>query len=320
MTLARRAFWTWAVVLAIVAGAACGGSGDDDGSAGDTTPEAGGMTSVAGGAGDDATDEADDEASPTPHGSSSDDVSVSADPGSAVVVLDGDTLVYEASGSLSYTCRIEGERAAVNFQTSEGHDFLLQAAIVDGEWVGNATLAPGGENVRYSISLQTDGEFRVGEGVLTFDGTSTFTEIGDELDTARDVDTSMEVNCASPTGGEDASAEIDGETYVFPADGAQSYDCEVADDQFSVTINRLGRDNMQLSLDARQDEGAGGWLGNVTVIVDDDTYISTIPADGTGLTIEGKSISYTGDFERRTRGDSSQQPADIPGSAMVTCP
>jgi hypothetical protein len=160
----------------------------------------------------------------------------------------------------------------VNFETGDGHDLLVQAGILDGEWVTNITFSPRDDNVRYSISAPGDGDLRVSKSTLTYVGTAEFTEIGNDLDSARDVDASIEVNCASPGGGEEASAEIGGETYVFPVSGAQSYECGIGTDNFRIVINRLGRDDIQLSLGARQDEGAGGWLGNVSVVVGEVTY------------------------------------------------
>ncbi len=307
-----------AATMAVVAG--CGGGGNDDASK--FAPASGASDSPAGddGGSSGATEPSGSNAAPTSDAAArpSGDVSVSAGAGEAVVEADGDTLTYASSGSIYYTCDVGSDRIQVNYQTASGHDLLIRASYREGAWGGSITFSPGGgENVRYSATLPKDGELVAGDGVLRYTGNTTFTVIGQDLETARDVAATIEVNCGS--GGEDATAEIDGQTFTFPASGAQSFDCEVSADAFSVTINRLAVDNLQLSLEARQDAGAGGWLGNVTVISGDDTYTSTLSADGEGLEVSGSTITYSGTFKHNTKTNRSLN-EEVDGSAMVTCP
>jgi hypothetical protein len=253
---------------------------------------------------------------PTRGSGNTEDLSVSAAPGQAVVDVDGKNIVYESAGSSNYTCDIDSERIQVNFQTAEGHDLLIQGGLINGELRANITFTEGGDelNRNHSASSPNDGELQIGDDALRYEGTVAILEDFD-IETSRDVDAGIEVNCA--TAGGDPSAEIDGQTFVFEISGAQSFDCEITDENtFEVRVNRLGLDDLQLSFDGRPE--GDGVIGNVTIISGEDTYIATLfGVQPEGLVIEGSTITYTGPFEHTVDRESQ---AEVEGSATATCP
>lgn len=238
---------------------------------------------------------------------------LTAEPGAAWAEVDGSRLEYTAAGSVNYVCDIGPDRIQVNFQTNEGQNLLLQAALQGGAWVGQLTFAPaGGESVQYSAGLPDGADpMVIGEDALSFEGT--VSKVVDyDLANATDTRASVAINCAAAAAsGEEASAEIDGTTYTFPASGAQSFDCTVTDDSLDVRINRLSLDGLQLELSAGRD--ADAWLGAVVVYAPEGTFTSTLSPDGAGLTIDGSTVDYQGTFTGGPAGD-------VTGSVSVTCP
>ena len=303
-----------AISVILVAGAACGGSNKAD-----TSPSAGATSAAEGGTPADGNAQSNPTTSSasgsqvTPASGGSEDVALTTDPGRATVTVDGETLTYESAGSIYYTCNIESDTIQINYQTPEGHDFLIRGSLQSGGWVGQITFTKGGgANDRYQAAAPGDGELTVSGDAASYTGAVQHME-GFDLNTAQDVDATIAVNCA--TAGGDPQAEIDGQTYVFPASGAQSFDCEISEDAFRVVINRLATDDLQLSLEAKRT--AGDWLGNVTVISGDDNYVSVITGAGEGLDISGSTIAYSGTFDHTKN---RQPEGKVEGSATATCP
>jgi hypothetical protein len=296
--------------------AACGGGSDDDSDDQQAQPTAQSEPTATTAGDDDVepTASADDGAS-SDEGSSG-DVAVTAGPGQTQVDVDGQTILYESAGSIYYTCDIGSDAIQVNYQTGEGQDFLLQASRQSGDWAGSLTFkeasAEPGEG--YGATLPADGDLQVGEGALSYVGTVTRTTDFGGGD-SEDLEASISINCESAGG--DASAEIGGETFVFPASGAQSFECEITDENtFRVQINRLSLDGLQLTFDGRPE--GDGVIGNVSIASGDDRYTATLfGSPPEGLAVEGSTITYTGPFEHSV--DREVQ-GEVEGTATATCP
>jgi hypothetical protein len=307
------------LAMTMALGVACGGDGDDESADEQAQPTAARADPTAATSGDsdeEPTTSRDDDEDAASNGASVGDVSVAADPGQAVVEVDGRTILYESAGSSNYICDIESDRIQVNFQTADGHDLLIQGGVLNDEVTANITFTEGGDgpNQSHSATSPNDGELEVGADALRYEGTVTIVEDFD-IETSRDAQAVIEVNCASAGG--DATAEIDGETFVFQASGAQSYECEITDENtFTVRINRLSRDDLQLSFDGRPE--GDGVIGNVNIISGDDNYTATLfGAEVEGLVIEGATITYTGTFEHTANGEPQ---GEVQGTATATCP
>jgi hypothetical protein len=277
-----------------------------------------GITGCGGDAAPDDQEPAAEEAEPPDTGEGSGRVSLgepplTADPGSAWAEVEEARLDYRSAGSLNYVCDVTPDHLQVNFQTNDGQDLLLQASLQGDRWVGQLTFAGAGEGTtQFSAVLPDDADpMVVGDGAVSFEGT--VSKVVDyDLANATDVSASVAVNCAPAAGsGEEATAELGGSTYSFPASGAQSFDCTVSDESLDVRINRLAVDGLQLEISARVD--GEKWIGAVVVSAPEGTFTSTLSPDGAGLTVEGPTVDYTGTFTGGPSGDAT-------GSVSVTCP
>jgi len=257
---------------------------------------------------------------PTPTTSSSDSsgggsgggagaVTRTTEPGQALVEVDGETIIYRAAGSIFYSCDILDDRITVNFQTSDGHDLLIQGGQQAGGWVANLNFkAAGAGNVQYGATIPVDADaFGLGDSALSFEGTVSRIKDFDVANAER-VPATIAVNCASPGG--DPTAKIGDESYVFRLSGAQSVQCDVTPNQFEVRIDRLSTDGLQLEAQGRQQSGA--WLGSFTVYSGNERFTSTFVSIGTGLDIEGTTLRYEGTF-------TSASGEEKEGSISVTC-
>jgi hypothetical protein len=104
---------------------------------------------------------------------------------------------------------------------------------------------------------------------------------------------------------------VDGETYLFPASGAQSITCSISAGEVDITINRLGRDNLQLAVDMR--DGPDDWIGSVFIITPDGNFSVTLSGEAEGFLIDGDTVTYEGPIET----DGGEQ---VEASVSVTCP
>lgn len=234
---------------------------------------------------------------------------LSAAPGQVWVEVGGERLEYTTNGSLYVECTITSEQVVVNLQTADGQDFLLQGSDQAGDWFVNMTFSTaGGESNRYSSeSASASGTYTIGDGALSYEGT-VVEVVGFDVENAEDLDARLAVNCASPGG--DPTATVGGETYTFPFSGAQSVQCEVASEAIDIEVNRLATEGLQLGIDVRIQNGE--WLGTITVYRSEGNLSSPIPPDGTGLTVDGTSVSYMGTFE-------GPDGAQLDGTVEVTC-
>lgn len=240
------------------------------------------------------------------------ELTVTTDPGSATVVVDGETIDYVlGSGSIHYTCDIGQEVIVVNFQTGDGHDLLIQGALQPTGWVAtiNFKSADDENNAQYGATIPTNADaFGLGDNALSFEGTVSRMEDFDPS-TTEDLPATIAVNCGSAGG--DPMATIGGEDFVFPLSGAQSVTCDVADDAFEVRINRLAIDDLQLEAQGRQD--GDNWVGAMVVYAGEERFTSPLPQDGAGIEIDGSTLTYSGTFESADGQESE-------GSLTVTCP
>jgi hypothetical protein len=239
-----------------------------------------------------------------------------ADPGQAVVEVDGEQIVYEATGSQYYTCEVTGDRITINYQTPEGNNFNVQATMQGDGWVGSVSFSPAGGDtiVGYSATIPTDGTLGLGEGAMSFEGTASRIEDYD-FETQRDVSALIAVNCEPPGG--NPTATVGGKEFVFELSGA-NVSCAVSDDDVEVYIDRQV-DNLHLQIDIRTE--AQGWIGGVNIIDGDESYYATIfTGDGTdeGLVIDGSTVSYEGTFVHTSSTDPDLE-EELEGSATATC-
>ena len=292
--------------------AACGG--DDDASDAADAGDASLAPSDDGGDASDAGDNSDRGDASTPSAGSDagggvvlGEPNLTSDPGVVWVEVGGERLEYTMAGSINVECNVAADRVVVNLQ-SNGHDFLVQGSPQTGDWFLNMTFAPGGDNTKYSAdSMSGAGTFTVGDGTLSYEGTVSRV-VDFDLQNAEDVDARVAVNCASPGG--DPTAEVGGETFVFPLSGAQSVTCDVGPEALEIRVNRLSIDGLQLELQGTFD--GERWVGAATIYTNDGNYSSPLPLDGTGLTIDGTSVTYDGTFGSPA-GD------EVDGSVSVTC-
>lgn len=298
MRVHRRAPITFALAALLLTGA-CGG-GDDDSSDSATDDALSGQTGVeAGDDGDDLVAVGDVVVG---------EPTLTAEPATAWAEVDGERLEYAAAGSIHFNCAISDQQVTVNFQTAEGHDFLLQGAPQDDTWFLNTTFAPGGTNDRFTVdSLSGLGRFVIGDGTLSYEGT--VNRIVDfDVANAEEADARIAVNCESAGG--DPTATVGGETFVFPLSGAQSVTCDVSATAIDVSVNRLALEGLQLTLSATDQDGQ--WVGAAVVYTADGNFTSTLPPDGSGLTLDGTSVTYAGSFETPDGGE-------VDGTVDITC-
>lgn len=238
------------------------------------------------------------------------------DSGQAVVDVEGDQIVYTASGSQFYTCEITTDRITISYQTPEGHNFSVQASDQGDGWIGNVSFNPAeGETiVGYGAQIPTDGTLGIGDNAISFDGTASRIEDFD-FETQRDVEASIAVNCEPPGG--NPTATIGGTEYEFVLSGA-NISCAVSDEMVEVYIDRQV-DDLHLQIDLRPE--GDGVIGGVNVIDGDDSYYATIwSGDGSdqGLVIEGSTVTYAGTFVHTSSVDPDLE-EELEGSATATC-
>ena len=320
----RTRVGTWAV-LAIVGSAAlqagCGGDGglgdgspfdqvadqDETGADGDTGGDAGGGVGA------------------VPGALAAGPVTVSAEPGHAVVTVDGRTIDHTASDTGgSFNCTFSDDVVALAV-TSEFGSMTLTADRVDDGWIGRFTAdSDEGEDdswIQYSAQ-PFDGAFGLDmdANTLSYEGTAVRQDrvamSEGEMDTPT-VQVTVAVNC----GIEPASFEVGGEAFTFPLFAADSTTCQVAPpDSIDVTINYLATENRQLQFDVRPD--GDGVIGGVYVIDGDDRWssvISTLEGTADGLSFDGSTVTYTGTFEHTSDSDPDLS-EELEGTAVVTCP
>ena len=115
------------------------------------------------------------------------------DPAEAVLTVDGETIMYappDPDDTRLFTCDLGTERITVNLQTPDGHDLLVQVAVVDtGEWAGSIVAKSRDSDRNYqgkrtyaSEAFAVDGQYMTFAGPFEYylegDPTS-FTDAGE---------------------------------------------------------------------------------------------------------------------------------------------
>lgn len=237
-------------------------------------------------------------------------VTQTAAPSTGWVEVDGQRFEIEAVGSVNYRCEVLEDSITVNFQqTASGNELTLQGRVLDGQWNANLTFAPaGGTQVSYGATIGFDeGELGLGAAEVSYEGALNRIEDYDVAN-AEQVQGTLAVNCAEPGGG--TTAEIGGESFTFPFSGANSLTCAIAANEVEVLIGQMQPEFSQLQVDVREE--GDGLFGAALVTAGDVTYSSFVPMDGTGLVIDGNTLTYEGTFTTPTD-------EEVAGSISVFC-
>ncbi len=252
-------------------------------------------------------------------------VTVSAEPGHAVVTVDDLTIDHtanEVGGGFRCTFSDEGISLEVN---SAFGSMTLGAMPVDDGWIGRFTADSdeGDADSWIQYSAQPfDGELGIDDdaNTLSYVGTAVRQDrkamADGDMDTPT-VDVTVAVNC----GIEPATLEVGSETFTFPLFEADSMICQVtAPDSIDITINYLSTENRQLQFDVRPD--GDGVIGGVFVIDGVSRWSSVISTRGgtaDGLSFDGSTVTYTGTFEHTSDTDADLS-EEVEGTAVGTCP
>ena len=322
----RTRVGTWAV-LAIVGSAAlqagCGGGGLDvgDGSPFDQVAEqndaAGGA--VSGGDGDLGGVAA------VPGALAAGPVTVFAEPGHALVTVDGRTIDHTANETGGvFRCSFADEGIAFEVNSDFGA-MTLTLSPADEGWFGRFTADSdeGDADSWIQYSAQPfDGELGIDNdaNTLSYVGTAVRQDrkamADGDMDTPT-VDVTVAVNCGIAP----ATLEVGGETFTIPLFEADSQTCQVAaPDSIDIMINYLGTQDRQLQFDVRPD--GDGLIGGVHMMDGDDRWssvISTGSGSADGLSFDGSTVTYTGTFEHTSESDPDLS-EEAEGTAVVTCP
>lgn len=295
------------VAVAVMAMAACGG--DDD-----ATPDVGGDAGdLVDDAADDAAEVVDDvgEAAEELEGGAGsfevlDAPTVTADPGTAVVEVDGQRLEYRFVGSVNPTCDISPDYVQINVQSADGYSMSMIVSNLTGGWTGSLTAVGEETNVAYGSGF-VGGRVGIGADAVSYEGPIDKVVDRDILN-PETMDGTVAVNCATPGG--DPTATLGDQAFAFPVSGAQSFECEVGADAFEIRVNRLAVDGLQLEMQGRDD--GTQWIGAVVVYTSDGSWTGQLPPDGAGLTVEGAAVTFEGTFI-------GPDGAEVSGSAAATC-
>ena len=252
-------------------------------------------------------------------------VTVVAEPGHAVVTVDGRTIDHTANEmGGAFRCTMSDERIAVEVNSEFG-TMTLSADPVDDGWIGRFTADSdeGGADSWIQYSAQPfDGELGIDTDAqtLSYVGTAVRQDRNAMADGDMDtptVDVTVAVNCGIAP----ATLEVGAETFTFALFGADSMTCQVTPpDAIDITINYLATENRQVQFDVRPD--GDGIIGGVYVNDGDDRWssvISTGSGSADGLSFDGSTVTYTGTFEHTSDTDPDLS-EEVEGTAVVTCP
>ena len=252
-------------------------------------------------------------------------VTVFAEPGHAVVTVDGhaiDHTANEAGGA--FRCTVSDERIALEVNSEFGTMTLTADPTNDG-WIGRFT-ADSDEGdadswIQYSAQPFA-GELGIDQDAQTLSYVGTAQRQDRIALSDGDMDTpTVEVTVAVNCGSEPATLEVGGDTFAFPLFEADSQTCQVAaPDSVDITINYLATEDRQLQFDVRPD--GDGVIGGVHMNDGDDRWssvISTGSGSADGLSFDGSTVTYTGTFEHTSDSDPNLN-EEVEGTAVVTCP
>lgn len=316
---------TWAV-LAIVGSASlaagCGGGVDfGDGSPFDRIADPDDVSVGAAAGGDDDSGFGEAVAGALPAGP----VTVSTEPGHAVVTVDGRPIDHTAAESGgTFRCAFSDEQIDLEVTSDVGF-MILTASRVDDGWIGRFTADSdeGDADSWIQYSAQPfDGELGIDIGANTLSYVGAAMRQDRDAMSEGDMDAAtVEVTVAVNCGIDPATLEVGGETLTFPLFAADSMTCQVAaPDSIDITVNYLSTENRRLQFDLRRD--GDGVIGGVNVKDGDDRWSSVISTQGgtaDALSFDGSTVTFTGTFEHTSDADADLS-EEVEGTAAVTCP
>lgn len=249
-------------------------------------------------------------------------VTAFADPGHAVVTVDGRTLDHTAaeSGGL-FRCMFSDDQISLEV-TSEFGSMALRATLADDGWLGTFTADSDEEGWIQYTAQPFDGELGIDfeTDTLSYTGVATRNDREAMADGEFDsptVDATVAVNC----GIEPATVEVGGETLTFPLFEADHMTCLVSEpDSIDIMINYLATQDRQLQFSLRPD--GDGVIGGVHINDGQERWSGTIAtADSTadGLSFDGTTVTFTGTFVHTSDADANLS-EELDGTATVTCP
>ena len=252
-------------------------------------------------------------------------VTVFAEPGHAVVTVDGRTIDHTPDGlGGGFRCDFADEYVNVEVSSEIG-SMVVTATRVDDGWLGGFTADSdeGGADDWIQYSAQPfDGELGIDAEsyALSYVGTAMRQDRDamskGDLDMPT-VDVTVAVNC----GIEPATVEVGDQTFTFAPFESDSMNCQVTSpDSIAISLNSLSTGDRQLQFDTRPD--GDGVIGGVYVIEGDDRWNAVISTQGgtaDGLSVDGSTVTFTGTFEHTSDADPDLS-EEFGGTATVTCP
>lgn len=308
-----------ALVCVVLLQAGCGGSSELD---------QGGLFEQAEVTGDVLDSDGDDGPTigdPVPGALEAGPVTVTAEPGHAVVTVgDGSTDHTPVESGHTFRCVFSDDQISLDVRSEHGA-MALSAVRGEGGWTGRFTAdadeGAADDWIQYSAQ-PLDGELGLDldARTLSYVGSAVRQDrnamSGGDLETPT-VDVTVAVNC----GIEPAVVEVADETFSFPPFEADSMTCQVTGpDSIDITLNFLSTQNRQLQFSVRPD--GEGVIGGVSVIDGDEDWraiVSTVDDTADGLSVDGSTVTFTGSFEHTSDADPDLT-EEFDGSATVTCP
>lgn len=311
-------------IVAVLALAGCGGGGDGGiGGLGvdpnvDVNPGDGGAFGQNDASGDDG-------ASSGGTGVELGPVTATAEPGHAVVEVEGGpTIELSAARDIgTFSCSLSEDEIRFGVSASDGPSMSLTAADVGMGLNANLTVDSDEDPdkwIQYGGTLEGTLGLDVDTGEVSYEGPVTRQDRGAMADGDLDMPT-VNVTVAINCGLEHSTAEFDGEELSFaPFESEAGFSClstdrEDVDVDFSYQIPGPRR----LNVDVRADDG--GIIGHVLVESDGNKWragISTNEGTDAGLSIDGGTLTYTGTFTRTSESGGSE--TEVEGTVTVHCP
>ncbi|MCZ7589347.1 MAG: hypothetical protein M5U27_10945 [Gaiella sp.] len=239
-------------------------------------------------------------------------------PGEARVEVDGEVYVFRAGESSHYDCAVGEDEVLVNYQETDSGDFLFSATRQSGDWYGNLTFLPTGDDVYNGLLSPSEPGLALGTGAFTYTGTVTYGTRTDPT-TTRDVEASIAASCstsesatetaetpetetsAPATGGGAAPAPGQG---TLSLDDGRSYSIAIGECEFreNGTIEVKGTSDEGSTFDMTQFQLGDEWRqtdASIQFANGDQIYVivSSASPDGAPAEVEGKTITWEQTFQ-----------------------
>ena len=231
-----------------------------------------------------------------------------AEPGTAVVAFDDQSVVYRMVGSVNPRCEVTDERFQVSMEDADGNLFIFDGTPADGEtgWQGSPAFDV--DRLHHEGNALS-GHVNVDGDVITYQGTITIFLDRSDINSWEDTLGSVTANCSRPNGL--PTATIDGETFEIPVSGASGFECEFSDDRFNFDVEYRTFDkypdgnfaNERITVDGRL-EGER-WIGGILVRLGPDEYRGFIPEDLAGLEVGPEGARWSGTLTHINAADDS---------------